>query len=348
MPKSANQKLKLLYLMDILLERTDEEHGITMQEILDALKAHGVTAERKSIYDDFESLRTYGLDVLMRKENKSYVYYAPNPRFELAELKLLVDSVQAAKFITAKKSNELIKKIEKLASRYEAGKLQRQVFVAERVKTENESIFYNVDILHAAIGENTQISFQYFQWNVKKEAELRRNGERYVVSPWALSWDDEYYYLIAYDSVAAEIRHYRVDKMLKIQTTGEMREGQEAFRAFDPASYTRKSFGMFGGREETVTLLCRNSLAGVIIDRFGRDVFMVPQRGGAGDVTVQGDGQENTQDWFKTKVKVAVSRHFLSWVIALGEGVKVIGPDWVVDEMRDEVRRLQKMYAVDV
>jgi len=339
MSKSANQKLKLLYLMDILLERTDEEHGITMQEILEALKAHGITAERKSIYDDFESLRTYGLDVLMRKENRSYVYYAPNPRFELAELKLLVDSVQAAKFITAKKSNELIKKIEKLASRYEAGKLQRQVFVAERVKTENESIFYNVDILHAAIGENTKISFQYFQWNVKKEAELRRNGERYVVSPWALSWDDEYYYLIAYDSAAEEIRHYRVDKMLQIQTTGEVREGQEAFRAFDPAAYTRKSFGMYHGREEIVTLLCRNSFAGVIIDRFGRDVFMVPQRTNADDVTQQG--------WFKTKVKVAVSTHFLSWVMALGEGVEIVGPDWVVEEMKNEIRRLQRMYLTE-
>lgn len=331
MAKSANQKLKLLYLMDILLERTDEEHGITMQEILDALKAHGITAERKSIYDDFESLRTYGLDVLMRKENRSYVYYAPNPRFELPELKLLVDSVQAAKFITAKKSNELIKKIEKLASKYEAGKLQRQVFVAERVKTENESIFYNVDILHTAIGENSKISFQYFQWNVKKEAELRRDGARYEVSPWALSWDDEYYYLIAYDSAAEQIRHYRVDKMLQIRATGEAREGQEAFRAFDPAAYTRKSFGMFGGREETVTLLCKNSFAGVIIDRFGRDVFMVPQ----------------SEGWFKTKVKVAVSTHFLSWVIALGEGVKIVGPDRVVEEMKQEIKRLQQQYLIE-
>ncbi len=328
MPKSANQKLKLLYLMDLLLERTDEEHGITMQEILDALQAHGIKAERKSIYDDFESLRIYGLDVLMRKENRSYVYYAPNPRFELAELKLLVDSVQAAKFITAKKSNELIKKIEKLASRYEAGQLQRQVFVAERVKTENESIFYNVDILHAAIGANSKIRFQYFQWNVKKEAELRRDGAYYEVSPWALSWDDEYYYLIAYDSAAGEIRHYRVDKMLKIQTTSEAREGQEAFHAFDPAVYTRKSFGMFGGREENVTLLCQNSFAGVIIDRFGKDVFMMPQPDG----------------WFKTKVKVAVSSHFLSWVMALGEGVKIIGPDQVVQEMQAEITRLQRQY----
>ena len=332
MSKSANQKLKLLYLMDILLERTDEEHGITMQEILEALEVHGITAERKSIYDDFESLRTYGIDVLMRKENRSTMYYAPNPRFELAELKLLVDSVQAAKFITAKKSNALIKKIEKLASRYEAVKLQRQVFVAERVKTENESIFYNVDRLHTAIGENSKISFQYFQWNVKKEPELRRNGERYVVSPWALSWDDEYYYLIAYDNEAEEIRHYRVDKMLHIRTTGEAREGQSAFRAFDPAAYTRKSFGMFGGREETVTLYCKDNFAGVIIDRFGKDVFLVPQRG-------------DEEGCFVAKVKVAVSRHFLSWVMALGDGVKIAGPEWVVEEMKQEINRLQRQYV---
>jgi len=159
-----------------------------------------------------------------------------------------------------------------------------------------------------------------------------------------LSWDDEYYYLIAYDSEAEEIRHYRVDKMLQIQMTGEVREGQEAFRAFDPAAYTRKSFGMYHGKEETVTLLCRNSFAGVIIDRFGRDVFMVPQREKIDDVTVQ-DGE--VQGWFKTKVKVAVSTHFLSWVMALGEGVKIVGPDWVVEGMKKEIRRLKQMYLTE-
>lgn len=168
MPKSSNQKLKLIYLMKILLERTDETHSITMPEIIEALAAYDISAERKSLYNDIENLRIYGLDVIGKQEDRTYSYYVGNRQFELAELKLLVDSVQSAKFITVKKSNELIKKIEGLASKYEASQLHRQVFVAGRVKTMNESIYYNVDRIHTAIAENSRITFQYFQWNVAK------------------------------------------------------------------------------------------------------------------------------------------------------------------------------------
>ena len=181
MPKSSNQKLKLIYLMKILLERTDETHSITMPEIIDALAAYDISAERKSLYNDIENLRVYGLDVIGTQEDRTYSYHIGNRQFELAELKLLVDSVQSAKFITAKKSNELIKKIEGFASKYEASQLQRQVFVAGRVKTMNESIYYNVDRIHAAIAENSRITFQYFQWNVDKKMELRHDGEVFPV-----------------------------------------------------------------------------------------------------------------------------------------------------------------------
>ena len=191
MPKSSNQKLKLIYLMKILLERTDETHSITMPEIIDALAAYDISAERKSLYNDIENLRVYGLDVIGTQEDRTYSYHIGNRQFELAELKLLVDSVQSAKFITAKKSNELIKKIEGLASKYEASQLHRQVFVTGRVKTMNESIYYNVDRIHTAISENSRITFQYFQWNVDKKMELRHDGALYEVSPWSLSWDDE-------------------------------------------------------------------------------------------------------------------------------------------------------------
>ena len=195
MAKSSNQKLKLMYLMKILLEYTDETHSLTMEEIKTKLKLYDISAERKSLYNDIESLRLYGLDIIGTKEDRTYSYHIGNRQFELAELKLLVDSVQSAKFITEKKSNDLIKKIEAFASRYEAIQLQRQVFVAGRVKTMNESIYYNVDRIHSAIADNFQITFQYFQWNVDKKMELRHNGIWYKVSPWSLSWDDENYYL---------------------------------------------------------------------------------------------------------------------------------------------------------
>lgn len=328
MPKSPNQKLKLIYLMKILLERTDETHSITMSEIIDALAAYDISAERKSLYNDIENLRVYGLDVIGTKEDRTYSYHVGNRQFELAELKLLVDSVQSAKFITAKKSNELIKKIEGLASKYEASQLHRQVFVAGRVKTMNESIYYNVDRIHKAIGENSRITFQYFQWNVDKEMELRHNGALYEVSPWALLRDDENYYLIAYDNAEKIIKHFRVDKMLSIKSNRKPREGKQAFKSFDMAAYTRKMFGMYWGKEEWVRIECDNSLAGVMIDRFGKDVSMI----------------RLDDKRFVLNVEVAVSRQFLAWIIGLGEGVKIVAPDRVVTMMKDEVERLIRQY----
>ena len=328
MSKSSNQKLKLIYLMKILLERTDETHSITMPEIIDALAAYGVGAERKSIYNDIENLRLYGLDVIGTQENRTYYYHIGNRQFELAELKLLVDSVQSAKFITDKKSNELIKKIEGLASKYEASQLHRQVFVAGRVKTMNESIYYNVDSIHTAIAENSRITFQYFQWNVDKKMELRHNGELYEVSPWSLSWDDENYYLIAYDSAEDIIKHFRVDKMLNIKSTGERREGKQVLKSFDMAAYARKMFGMYRGKEMWVRIECDNSFAGVMIDRFGKDVSMI----------------RLDDKRLVVNVEVAVSRQFLAWIIGLGEGLTLAGPEFAVEMMNEEIDRLVKQY----
>ena len=328
MAKGTNQKLKVIYLMKILLEKTDEEHSITMNEIIDSLESYGVSAERKSLYSDIESLRQYGMDIIGKQMGRTYYYCVGNREFELAELKLLVDSVQAAKFITARKSNELIKKIENLASKYEASKLHRQVYVAGRIKTMNESIYYNVDMIHAAIGANSKITFQYFQWNVEKKMELRKGGAWYEVSPWALSWDDENYYLIAFDSQEDKIKHFRVDKMLHIGMTDEKREGKKCFQESDMAVYARKMFGMFGGEEETVKIECDNALAGVMIDRFGKDITFIKKDNGH----------------FTVNVKVAVSRQFLAWVMALGEEAKIIGPESVIVRMNAEIDRLVRQY----
>lgn len=328
MAKLPNQKLKILYLMKVLLEKTDESHSITMPEIIAELEAYGITAERKSIYNDMECLRQYGLDIIGEQYDRTYYYRIGNRQFELAELKLLVDSVQSAKFLTAKKSNRLIKKIEGLASKYEASQLHRQVYVAERIKTMNESIYYNVDNIHNAIAKNSKITFQYFQWNVKKEMELRKNGALYEVSPWALSWNDENYYLVAYDSLEQMIKHFRVDKMLNITVTAEKREGKSLFQTFDMAVYAKKMFGMFYAEEQTVKLECANSLAGVIIDRFGKDVMLIPK----------------DDSYFTVNVKVAVSLQFLAWIIGLGEDVKILEPKTVVDRMNGEINRLIRQY----
>jgi predicted DNA-binding transcriptional regulator YafY len=301
-----------------------------MPEIIASLQAYGINAERKSIYTDMENLRLFGLDIIGEKMDKSFSYYIGNRQFELAELKLLVDSVQASKFITAKKSNQLIKKIEGLASQYEAAQLQRQVYTTERIKAGNEGIYYNVDQIHTAIASNQQIKFHYFNWDVNKKQVLRKDGAYYQVSPWALSWDDENYYLVAYDSAEEKIKHFRVDKMLHISALDEKREGSKKFQAFDMGAYAKKMFGMFGGDEEMVKIICKNELAGVMIDRFGQDVSLIKE----------------DAEHFSINVRVAVSSQFLSWVMALGDGAKIVSPERVVDKVREEIKRLAGQYGV--
>ena len=329
MPKGKNQKFKLYCLAQIMLEQTDEEHYISMPEIIEALAAYDITADRKSLYQDLRDLEKLGIEVEGEATGNRYHYHVISRFFELPELKLLVDAIQSSKFITERKSNALIKKLERLVSKYEAQKLQRQVYVSGRIKTMNESIYYTVDAIHNAISENRKIKFQYYQWNIKKEMELRHNGAWYHISPWGLSWDDENYYLVGFDSKAGLIKHYRVDKMLHISMSEEKREGSEYFTKLDMAEYAKKSFGMYGGEEQTVKLLVDNSLAGVVIDRFGKDVMMIPT-----------DGNR-----FTVSVNVRVSRQFMGWVFSLGEKVKIIGPDLVIQQMREEVSRLVRQYG---
>ena len=328
MARGGNGKLKLLYLQKILLERTDEKHGMTMPEIVKALEGYGICAERKSLYGDIETLMNYGMDIIGEQDGKRYSYRVASREFELPELKLLVDAVQSSKFITERKSNELIRKLENLSSRYEATTLQRQVYVSGRIKTMNESIYYNVDEIQNAIAGNEKIRFQYFQWNVKKEMELRRGGKFYCISPWGVSWDNENYYMIGYDSDAGMMKYYRIDKMVKLSAAGEKREGQKAFQEMDLAALSQKTFSMFAGEEQYVKLEIVNEMAGIVIDRFGRDISLIPKDEGH----------------FTVNVKVAVSRQFLAWVISLGDGVRILGPEEVRRQMREEAERLMGIY----
>ena len=329
MPKGTNQKFKLYRLAQIMLENTDEEHYITMPEIMAALGKYEITADRKSIYTDLRDLETLDIEVEGEPVGNRYHYHVINRPFELPELKLLVDAIQSSRFITEKKTNALIRKLEKLVSKYDAQKLQRQVYVSGRIKTMNESIYYTVDAIHNAISENRKIRFQYFQWNVKKEMELRHGGAWYHISPWGLAWDNENYYLVGYDSDAGRIKHYRVDKMLHIRISEEEREGREHFQKLDMADYTKKSFGMFGGEEQTVKLLVDNNLVGVILDRFGKDVMLIPADEGH----------------FTVNVDVHVSGLFLGWIFSLGEHVKILSPEGVAEQMKLEAERLMRQYG---
>lgn len=327
MAKSYNQKMKILYLMRALLEKTDEEHVLSMSQIKEELDRYDIKAERKSIYDDIEALRLFGLDIIFQRE-KTIGYYVGKRYFELPELKLLVDAVQSSKFITYKKSRELIKKLESLTSKSEAQQLQRQVFVANRVKTMNESIYYNVDKIHNAITADVKIAFLYYEWTVDKEISYRKNGEKYIISPSALTWDDENYYLIGYDEEEKIIKHFRVDKMVSIDLLEEKRTGKELFENFDAARYTRKTFGMYGGEETDVSILFENHLIGVVIDRFGKDVYI----------------RKQDENHFVAKLNIVVSHQFYGWLAGLGNGAVLVSPSKVVEENKQYLASLLEQY----
>ncbi len=328
MPRSANQKLKLYYLYRILHEKTDDAHSITMPEIQQRLEAYGIAADRKSLYDDMDALRSLGFDVIGEKDGRNFSYHLGSKEFEIAELKLLVDSIQSSKFITEKKSNELIKKLTGFASDYEAQQLKRQVVVQGRVKTINESIYYVVDEIHNAISNNLRIKFDYYKWDLNKNLVPRKEG-KYEVSPWALNWDDENYYLIAFDAEVEKIKHYRVDKMRNIELSDEKRQGKAYFEDFDMAAYSRMNFGMFGGKEVKVKLRFRNELVGVLLDRFGKDI------------TIRSTDEE---DWSEANVDVALSDQFLGWVFSLGTNIRIVGPNEVVERFSTDISAISELY----
>lgn len=327
MAKSFRQKMKILYLMKAFMEKTDAEHPMTVKELIEYLAEYGISVERKTVYDDIEMLKVFGMDIENRREKPSGFYLASRT-FELAELKILVDAVQSSRFITNRKSRTLIQKLESLTSVYEARKLQRQVLVENHVKTMNESIYYNVDAIHEAISDNRQISFQYYEWTISKEMHLRKNGERYQVSPWGMIWKDENYYLVGLDEKSGIVKHYRVDKMMKLNIEKESRNGEEIFENFDAAQFASRTFGMFGGRKETIRLDFENRFAGVVIDHFGQDVMM----------------RKKDDGHFSTIVKVNVSSQFFGWLAGLGQGVEIKSPESVRDEYRSFLEKALENY----
>ncbi len=327
MARGQNQKFKFTYLCQIMLEETDDEHGLSMSQIIAELEKRDVTAERKSIYTDFQDMTDkFGIEIIKEHVGNETLYHVGPREFELAEVKLLIDAIQSSKFITQAKSRELIGKIKKFVSKHQAGQLQRQVFINDRVKTMNESVYYNVDDIHAAINGNVKIKFKYYKWDINKKLVERHNGAWFTVSPWALTWDDENYYMVAFDDLDKRIKHYRVDKMMHIAVTDEKREGKAEFEGFDMAEYSKATFGMYQGRKTKVKIEFADYMCGVFIDRFGKDISIFPA----------GDGHSTVF------VDVNVSPQFFGWIFSLGHDVKVVGPEDVVEEMKKAAREFLK------
>lgn len=327
MPRVFNQKIKILYLMRIFLEQTDEEHPMSVKELIAYLNSLGISAERKTVYDDIETLRNFGMDILNRREHPAGFYLASR-EFELPELRLLVDAVQSSRCITNGKSRQLIRKLESLASVYESRQLRRQGFAENRIRTINENVYYSIDMIQRALTEDRQISFQYCEWTVEKKLRPENEGERYSVSSWGLVWQNEEYYLITYDEKCGRVKQYQVDKLQQIRIEKEVRRGREFFENYDIGELTSRTFGMFGGREVTICLEAHNRLVGVVLDRFGRDIMI----------------HRKDPEHFKTLVRVNTSDQFFGWIASLGPDAVIASPDEVRDKYREFLEKSLSNY----
>ena len=324
---NIRNKQRPFRLLKYLYENTDEDHAVSTPELVKIFQAEDAHANRKTIKDDIDVLVGEGFDVVTVR-SKNHSFFLGARKFEIPEIKLLIDAVSASRFITADKSVALIDKLTSMVSKMQAEKVRRHMYSADHVKSDNWQIYYIVDAITDAINEGKKIRFQYFDWNLKKEMEPRYGGRWYQLSPWALMWDDENYYLVAYDSKHEVIIHYRVDKMTQIRVLDEKREGHEEFRQFNIAHYTNTLFGMYAGDETKVTLEAENRLVSVFIDRFGKDIIIAPV----------------DEDHFRTTVTVAVSKQFFGWIMAIDGDVKIVAPDSVVKQMKAEIERLAEKY----
>lgn len=309
MPRSSNQKLKLLYLSKIFIENTDASHALTVKELIDELAKYEIRAERKSLYDDMELLKVYGLDICVVRDRRVR-YYLGSHDFSLTELKLLSDAVLSSRFITQAKSRSLIKKLESLGSKHEASQLRRSVGVNNPLKAENEEIFCNVDMIYRAISENRKICFKYFEWTADKRRFPINNGQYFCASPWGLTWYAENYYMVTFDASTSGIMFYRVDKMMELYLDKSARESKPSSFETDVEQYLKQGFGLVGEGLANVRLSCDKRVADEIIDRFGRDIVIAMY-----------------EDRFEFTAKVMLGTELYSWLLGHKDSIRVLSPE---------------------
>lgn len=326
MKQGAYTKEKLFRLLFYLMRETDEVHGVTVNDMIDHLSTFEIHAERKSLYDDLFTLGALGFPV-GRLGTRPERYYLEERVFEMSELKLLVDAIQSSKFVTKERSRALIEKLSRFAGRHKAGELSRFVYVDHRAKTDNTAVLETIDLLHTALRENRQISFCYFDYTSKKSKRYHRNGARYRLSPYALLWKEENYYLVAYDEREDRLKHFRVDKIDALAMESAATVRPEAYARFDPADYAGRAFAMYGGEEELVSFRCAERLAGVMIDRFGMEPTFLPEG-----------------DTFRFTLRVMLSPNFYAWVMSFGADLEILSPPSVRESMRARLDEVAALY----
>ena len=326
-------KFKLLYLMEILND-TDEDNIITMKEILYKLSQKGIKAERKSVSSDIKTLIDFGMDINLYEENRKG-YFLRNRDFDLHEIKLLVDAVLSAKFITINKSDDLIKKLKKLLSLNQSKTIEKQLYIFGRNKYDNEQIYYNIDTINKAILNNKKISFKYFSYNINKERVFHREGNEYIVNPYSLTWFEDNYYLIGNYDKYDDLSHYRIDRILTVEILQEPRKDYKSIRTacdyntgFNIADYTNKSFNMFAGEKETVEVKFKNYLLNVVLDKLG----------------LQANVYKVDEHWFKIRAEVLISSGFVYWVLQFGRDAEILYPESLRQRIKDEIVQMNNLY----
>ncbi len=315
MPKSDNQKLKIFYILDYLQRNSHQDHPVRAAELISMLeRQHNILCERKTVYSDIAALQDYGVDIVSIP-GKNGGYYIASRNFELPELKLLIDAVQSSRYLTERKSRELIEKLCAQCSVYDARLMRRDVLVSGRVKSMNETIYYNVDAIQEAIAQNESIRFRYFDWGM--DGQRRYRDKDYEASPYGLCQDNENCYLLAH-SPRHGITSYRVDRMTNITPTGEPRTPCPELTGKALIEHANKLFQMYAGDTTTVKLRFHRNMTNAVIDRFGRDVMLIP------------DGEAH----FVFTADVAVSPMFLSWLVGFGDMAKILHPKSVIEEYK--------------
>lgn len=324
---ASPQKARLLFLRNYLIKYTDEEHMLSRSELEQILKENGFDCGRKTLYDDLDAIIGSGINIEKIKEGTGTVkYYVASRDFQLSEVKLLIDTVGCSRFFTLKKTEELIKKLGSLVSIYQADSLKRQVFVKNRVKSMNETIYYAIDAIHNAINSDCAITFGYFKWIINKDGvpirEFRHSGEPYTVSPWGVSWSDGNYYMIGFDHNTKTVKHFRIDRMRTVTISELKRIKNEEFNI---ESYSLQVFGMFGGKETYVEMCVPNNLTDVFIDKFGCNASI----------------RRHDEEHFIIGASIAVSRQFFAWLLGLSETVSIISPTEVASAMKDFIDNIK-------
>lgn len=314
MPKSDNQKLKILYIWDYLQKNSHEGHPVRASELIDMLDKHNIHCDRKTVYSDIAALIDYGVDIVTVVGKNGGCYIASR-NFELPELKLLIDAVQSSRYLTERKSRELIEKLCTQCNEQDAKLMKRNVLVSGRVKSMNETIYYNVDAIQEAIYQDKQITFRYFDWDFKGRRKFR--DKPYVASPYGLCQDNENCYLLAH-SHRHGVTHYRVDRMCDISLTEAKRTPCPELTGKALYEHAQQLFSMYSGAPVDVKLRFHRDLLNVVVDRFGRETMLIP------------DGE----DFFNFTVKVAVSPMFLSWLLGFGDQAKILHPKRVADQFK--------------